>query len=80
MGKLLPNWFPLCIFSTHNQTIKVMKKVLLFAVLFSLAQATFAGTSRPKDPRYRLGRRINRVALVTFGTVLIIHVVKAFKK
>jgi len=57
-----------------------MKKVLLFAVLFSLAQATFAGTSRPKDPRYRLGRRINRVALVTFGTVLIIHVVKAFKK
>jgi hypothetical protein len=58
-----------------------MKKVLLFAVLFSLAQATFAGTSpRPKDPRYRLGRRLNRVAIAAVGTAFIINVIKVFKK
>ena len=57
-----------------------MKKVLLFAVLFSLAQATFAGTSRPKDPRYKLGRRLNRVAIVAVGTAFIINAIKVFKK
>ena len=57
-----------------------MKKVIVLLVLFSLSQATFAETtSHPKDPRYKLGRRLNRVAIVAVGTAFLINIVRAVK-
>ena len=56
-----------------------MKKVIVLLVLFSLSQTTFAGTSRPKDPKYKLGRKLNRAAIVVVGTAFLINVIRVIK-
>ena len=56
-----------------------MKKVIVLLVLFSLSQATFAGTTYPKNPKYRLGRKLNRAAIVVVGTAFLINIVRAVK-
>jgi len=57
-----------------------MKKALLIILLVATTTTTFAETtSRPKNPKYKLGRRLNRAAIVVVGTAFLINIVRAVK-
>jgi len=58
-----------------------MKKLLSLALLFTLlSNVTFAEKPKqPREPRYKLTRKINRVGIVVVGTAFLINIVRAIK-
>jgi hypothetical protein len=43
-----------------------------------LSNVTFAEKPKePREPRYKLGRKLNRVAIVAVGTAFLINIIRA---
>jgi hypothetical protein len=58
-----------------------MKKLISLALLLTLlSNVTFAEKPKqPKEPRYKLGRKLNRVAIVVVGTAFLINIISKVK-
>jgi hypothetical protein len=55
-----------------------MKKLISLALLLTLlSNVTFA--EKPKQPRYKLGRKLNKVAIVAVGTAFLINIIRVIK-